>query len=60
MTRRSEMDAVAIPPPEQLDSLDDAAFRAVVRRFLEANYPPAPRYPPRRRHRAENVLELPG
>jgi alkylation response protein AidB-like acyl-CoA dehydrogenase len=50
----TSVDSVAIPPAEQLDSLDDETFRAVVRRFLELNYPPELRHPPKRLHLAEN------
>jgi alkylation response protein AidB-like acyl-CoA dehydrogenase len=41
-------------PPEALDGLDDAAFRQRVRRWIEANYPPAMRFPRRRLHWHEN------
>jgi len=36
--------------PDALASLDEPAFRAAVREFLEANYPPALRNPPKRLH----------
>lgn len=42
------------PPPEQLDAMDEAEFRATVRRFLAANYPPALRNPPKRLHLKDN------
>ncbi len=42
------------PPPEQLDAMDEAEFRAVVRRFLAENYPPELRNPPKRLHLSEN------
>ena len=38
---------------DDLDALDDDAFRAVVRRFLEESYPPALRHPEKRLHWAE-------
>jgi len=44
------MDAVTIPPPDQLDSLDDDSFRLVVREFLRQNYPEELRNPPHRLH----------
>jgi alkylation response protein AidB-like acyl-CoA dehydrogenase len=47
-------DSAAIPPAGELDGLDDAAFRQVVRRFLARNYPPELRYPPKRLHWSEN------
>ena len=39
---------------EQLDTLDDAAFRAHVRAWVEANTPPGLRFPRRRLHWHEN------
>ena len=42
------------PPPEQLDAMDEATFRATVRRFLSANYPPELRNPPKRLHLKDN------
>ncbi|HEY4251162.1 MAG TPA: acyl-CoA dehydrogenase family protein [Roseomonas sp.] len=48
------MNAVTIPRPQDLNGLDDEAFRAVVRRFLAENYPPELRNPPKRLHWAEN------
>ena len=33
------MDAIAVPPPQELDGLDDEVFRQVVRQFLRENYP---------------------
>ncbi|MGH7066640.1 MAG: acyl-CoA dehydrogenase family protein [Acetobacteraceae bacterium] len=36
--------------PAALDSLDEPAFRATVREFLETRYPPALRNPPKRLH----------
>ena len=38
----------------ELDALDDAAFRAHVRAWVEANTPPEIRFPPRRLHWREN------
>ncbi|RAI60911.1 acyl-CoA dehydrogenase family protein [Roseicella frigidaeris] len=48
------MDAIRIPPPAELDGLEDEHFRQVVRAFLHANYPEALRNPPKRLHWAEN------
>jgi alkylation response protein AidB-like acyl-CoA dehydrogenase len=48
------MDAIRIPPPAELDSLEDEQFRHVVRAFLHANYPEALRNPPKRLHWSEN------
>ncbi len=48
------MDMHGIPPVAELDALDDDAFRAVVRRFVETNYPPELRNPPKRLHWSEN------
>lgn len=50
------MNAVTIPPPQDLNALDDESFRAVVRRFLAENYPPELRNPPKRLHWAENKV----
>lgn len=50
------MNAVTIPGPQDLNALDDEAFRAVVRRFLAENYPPELRNPPKRLHWAENKV----
>lgn len=44
------------PPADELDRLDDAAFRLVVRRFLAENYPPDLRNPPKRLHWRENKV----
>lgn len=41
---------MATSEPDDLNQLDDDAFRMVVRRWLEANYPPELRYPPKRLH----------
>jgi len=46
----------AVPKPDDLNALDDASFRLAVRRFLEQNYPPALRYPPKRLHWSENKV----
>jgi alkylation response protein AidB-like acyl-CoA dehydrogenase len=48
------MDAIRIPPPAELDSLDDETFRHVVRAFLHENYPEELRNPPKRLHWSEN------
>src|SRR3954469_10010957 len=48
------MDAIRIPPPAELDSLDDEHFRQVVRAFLQENYPEELRNPPKRLHWNEN------
>ncbi|MBR0655547.1 acyl-CoA dehydrogenase family protein [Plastoroseomonas arctica] len=48
------MNAITIPAPADLNSLDDESFRAVVRRFLAENYPEDLRNPPKRLHFAEN------
>jgi alkylation response protein AidB-like acyl-CoA dehydrogenase len=48
------MDAIRIPPPAELDSLDDEQFRHVVRAFLHENYPEELRNPPKRLHWSEN------
>ncbi len=42
------------PSPDDLNPLDDEAFRMVIRRWVEANYPPGLRYPPKRLHWSEN------
>src|ERR1700728_151493 len=39
---------------EDLDKLDDNAFRATVRKWIEENYPPKLRNPPKRLHFSEN------
>ncbi|MCK8783609.1 acyl-CoA dehydrogenase family protein [Roseomonas sp. NAR14] len=39
---------------EDLNALDDEAFRRTVRAWVEANYPPELRNPPKRLHWAEN------
>jgi alkylation response protein AidB-like acyl-CoA dehydrogenase len=41
---------------ENLDSLPDEEFRLVVRRWIEQNYPPELRNPPKRLHWAENKV----
>ena len=48
------MDAIAVPPPGELDGLDDEVFRQVVRQFLRENYPEELRNPPKRLHWDEN------
>jgi alkylation response protein AidB-like acyl-CoA dehydrogenase len=42
--------------PGDLNQLDDEAFRMVVRRWLEGNYPPELRYPPKRLHWNESKV----
>ena len=44
------MDVAAHPEPEDLNTLDDDAFRRAVRSWIEANYPPELRNPPKRLH----------
>jgi len=48
------MDAIRIPAPAELGTLEDEHFRAVVRAFLHEHYPPALRNPPKRLHWSEN------
>jgi len=48
------MNAVTDATPEDLNSLTDEDFRAVVRRFVAANYPAEIRNPPKRLHWSEN------
>ncbi len=48
------MDMIVIPPPADLDALDDEQFRQVVRAFLHRHYPEHLRNPPKRLHWAEN------
>jgi len=48
------MQVAAEPTLEQLDNLDDTAFRAHVRAWVEANTPPELRFPRRRLHWREN------
>ena len=48
------MDAIRIPPPAELDGLEDEQFRQVVRAFLHTHYPEHLRNPPKRLHWAEN------
>jgi len=48
------MTAVTNAEPDDLDQLSDDAFRAHVRAWIEANYPPELRNPPRRLHFNEN------
>ncbi len=50
------MDMQNIPPVAELDVLSDDAFRAVARRFVELNYPPELRNPPKRLHWSENSV----
>jgi len=50
------MEAATVPSLDELDALDDDAFRAVVRRFLEREYPPELRHPPKRLHLKDNRL----
>jgi alkylation response protein AidB-like acyl-CoA dehydrogenase len=44
------MSAAAIEEPTDLNELSDDDFRMLVRRFIEANYPPEIRNPPSRLH----------
>lgn len=44
------------PDLDGLDAMDDAAFRATVRQWIEANYPPELRHPPKRLHWRENQV----
>ena len=48
------MDAIRIPPPAELDGLEDEHFRQVVRAFLRGNYPEELRNPPKRLHWQES------
>jgi alkylation response protein AidB-like acyl-CoA dehydrogenase len=48
------MTIITSPEPEDLNLLDDDSFRLVVRRWVEGNYPPEIRNPPKRLHWAEN------
>jgi len=50
------MAAVTPAEPEDLNSLDDETFRLVVRRWVEANYPPELRHPPKRLHWKDNKV----
>ncbi len=43
-------------PAEDLNALDDEAFRQVVRRWVVENYPPEIRNPPKRLHWRENKV----
>jgi alkylation response protein AidB-like acyl-CoA dehydrogenase len=43
-------------PAEDLNALDDEAFRHVVRRWVAENYPPEIRNPPKRLHWRENKV----
>ncbi len=42
------------PDPDQLDVMDDEAFRLTLRHWIEANYPADLRNPPKRLHWREN------
>jgi alkylation response protein AidB-like acyl-CoA dehydrogenase len=48
------VNVVARTEPEDLIALDDESFRLVVRRWVEANYPPELRNPPKRLHWRDN------
>jgi alkylation response protein AidB-like acyl-CoA dehydrogenase len=48
------MNVVAATEPDDLLALDDESFRLVVRRWVEANYPPELRNPPKRLHWRDN------
>lgn len=41
---------------EDLDQLSDDEFRTVVRNFIETNYPPELRNPPRRLHYQDSKI----
>ena len=43
-------------PAEDLNALDDDAFRQIVRRFVAENYPPEIRNPPKRLHWRDNKV----
>ena len=49
----NEFSPIAAP---DYNELDDASFRAMVRSWVEANYPPEIRNPPKRLHWAENKV----
>ena len=48
------MNAIVGVEPQDLNLLDDDSFRLVVRRWIEAAYPPELRNPPKRLHWEEN------
>jgi alkylation response protein AidB-like acyl-CoA dehydrogenase len=48
------MTAISHAEPDDLNLLDDDSFRVVVRRWVEASYPPEIRNPPKRLHWADN------
>jgi alkylation response protein AidB-like acyl-CoA dehydrogenase len=50
------MTAVTAAEPEDYDEIDDDSFRMLVRRWIEANYPPEIRNPPSRLHFSENKV----
>jgi alkylation response protein AidB-like acyl-CoA dehydrogenase len=50
------MTAVTAAEPEDYGAIDDDSFRMLVRRWIEANYPPELRNPPRRLHFSENKV----
>ncbi|MCS6891333.1 MAG: acyl-CoA dehydrogenase family protein [Rhodovarius sp.] len=50
------MDLITPREPQDLNAMEDEAFRLHVRRWIEANYPPELRYPPRRLHWNENKV----
>jgi hypothetical protein len=50
------MTAVTSHEPEDLNALDDESFRRHVRAWIEANYPPELRNPPKRLHWSENQV----
>ena len=50
------MTAVTPHQPEDLNALSDEAFRQHIRQWIEANYPPELRNPPKRLHWAENKV----
>jgi alkylation response protein AidB-like acyl-CoA dehydrogenase len=50
------MTAVTAAEPEDYNAMDDDGFRMMVRRWIEANYPPELRNPPSRLHFSENKV----
>jgi alkylation response protein AidB-like acyl-CoA dehydrogenase len=50
------MTAVTPHTPEDLNALSDEAFRQHIRAWIEANYPPELRNPPKRLHWSENQV----
>ncbi len=50
------MTAMTAAEPDDYDAMDDDGFRMLVRRWIEANYPPELRNPPHRLHFSENKV----